>query len=373
MEKKLIGILAWREGKRFEEPQYLRRLVQAGRKMGAEVFLFSHQDVFTAKKKIRGFIPTSDGGWKGQWFGWPDIVIDRYRKKVKEYLLLRHSKLFFYANSPFNNKWSITQMLMADEKVSQWVPYTVAYSAGNLRQMLSRYPCVYIKPGNGTGGRGIMKVTRRDKGFGLVGRNIKRQKKSLHLQSEAALISWFHKWVKEQRIRKGTFMIQQGLNLELLPNRTVDVRLLIQKDGGGEWGITGLGVRIGALNSAASNLHLNGKAAPFEDFMKKRFGEEKMNEIYQECSKLAHATVEALDKRYERMMEYGLDIGVDTDGRVWLIEVNSKPGREIFREMGQMDKYEEAIQKPIRFAMRLLEQKDAEKEQERTSSESVTL
>jgi hypothetical protein len=362
MEKKLIGILTWRDGKRFEEPRYLRRLVQEGRKLGAEVFLFSHQDVFTAKRKIRGFTPAADGGWKGQWFGWPDIVIDRYRKKVKEYLILRHSRLFLFANNPFNNKWNVTQLLMADEQVSRWIPRTVAYSAGNLRNMLSQYPCVYIKPGNGTGGRSIMKVTRRDKGFGLIGRDSKREKKSLHVQTEASLISWFHKWVKEQRIRKGTFMIQQGLNLELLPNRITDVRLLIQKDGEGKWGITGLGVRIGALHSAASNLHADGKAALFAEFMRERFGAEKTEEIFQECCKLAHAAVETLDKRYERMMEYGLDIGVDVDGRVWLIEVNPKPGREIFREMGLSDKYEEAVKKPLQYALSLLEQKEGNPE-----------
>lgn len=39
--------------------------------------------------------------------------------------------------------------------------------------------------------------------------------------------------------------------------------------------------------------------------------------------------------------ELGLDIGVDRNGRVWLFEVNAKPGRHIFlhpslREAGRM-------------------------------------
>ncbi|CAM5784940.1 hypothetical protein BBOR36S_01449 [Brevibacillus borstelensis] len=80
-KKPVIGILTWREGKRFGEPGYLRRLVTAGKRMGAETFLFSHQDVNTAEKKIRGFVPAKGGGWESRLFPWPEVVIDRVPKK----------------------------------------------------------------------------------------------------------------------------------------------------------------------------------------------------------------------------------------------------------------------------------------------------
>ncbi|GAA4717184.1 hypothetical protein GCM10023228_24620 [Brevibacillus fulvus] len=356
MSKKAIGILTWRDGKKFEEPRYLRQLVQTGRKLGAEVFLFSHQDIFPVNEKIRGFIPSGKGGWEGKWFSWPDIVIDRYRKYTKEYNDIRHGGLFFYANKPLAIKWIVTQLLANDEAIRRWIPQTVEYSSAKLREMLQIYPFVYIKPGNGTGGRSIMRVSKKDNGFRLVGRSKTRAKKMLSIASSTELISWMHTWVKEQRIRKGNFMIQQGLDLELLPKRTVDVRVLIQKDRYGEWGITGMGVRISERNSAISNLHGGGKAADFVEFMGKTFGTSKMRKIRKEIQQLAMLTAQTLEKHFGTLMELGLDIGVDKNGQIWLIEVNPKPGRELFKELGQDNIYEEAIRKPLQFALYLAEQ-----------------
>jgi glutathione synthase/RimK-type ligase-like ATP-grasp enzyme len=354
MGKPIIGILTWREGKRFEEPGYLKRLVLAGQKLGAVVYLFSHQDVMVSQRKIRGFVPSAGGGWEVRWYSWPDIVIDRYRKRVKEYLRLRHRKLFAYANSTFAKKWRITQLLGAEERVKRWVPQTVTYSQVALRQMLGRHPLLYIKPGNGTGGRSILKVAAQADGYLLQGRDRRMAKRSLRVRTTAALVNWVQRWVQEQRIRDGNFMVQQGVNLALVPERIADVRLLIQKNENGEWSVTGCGVRLGAIGSSVSNLHGGGKALAFEPFMAKRFGAEQAQQILQECHELAHQTAETLEQHFGRMIEFGLDIGVDVDGRVWLIEVNPKPGREVFRQMGETETYAEAIRRPILYALYLI-------------------
>ncbi|MCK9911396.1 hypothetical protein MXD81_19750, partial [Microbacteriaceae bacterium K1510] len=91
---------------------------------------------------------------------------------------IRHSKLFTYANSPFGNKWNVTQLLMEDEQVRQWLPKTVAYSAAMLRRLSKEFPLLYLKPGNGTGGRSILKITKRSKGFGLLGSSKKLERKA---------------------------------------------------------------------------------------------------------------------------------------------------------------------------------------------------
>lgn len=351
--KRLIGILTWREGKRFEEPDYLRMLIREGQKLGAVVYLFSHQDVFALENKIRGFIPTAAGGWESRWFGWPDVVIDRYRKREPAYMKLRHSKLFHFANSPFGKKWRVTQLLADDPRVSRWIPETIVYSHGSIRKMLMRHPIVYVKPGNGTGGRSIVKVFAKGSGYRLFGRDKQLVQHTAYLPDKEAAEGWVNRWVREQRISNGNFLVQQGLDLELVPGRVADIRLLIQKNSEGKWSVTGSGVRVGGKDSSTSNLLGGGKAIPFQRVVARHFGKERALSIMHETHQMAHQVAMVLEEKFGRMMEFGLDIGVEVDGRSWLIEVNPKPGRKVFLEMGQMDLYRESIRRPIEYALHL--------------------
>jgi len=357
--KKIIGILAWREGKRFGEPEYLSQLVHAGRLLGAEVYVFSHQDVYASERKIRGFVPNRSGSWESGWHAWPQIVIDRYRRRVPEYMKLRHSGLFEFTNSPFSKKWRVTQLLAKDPRVNRWIPQTFVYSPGKLRTMLEKHPIVYVKPGNGTGGKGILKVAARGSRYELSGRDKSCARKTASLRQVEEVGKWVKRWVEEQRIQGGNFLVQQGLDLGLIPNRVSDVRLLIQKDRKGEWRVTGCGVRVGESGSSTSNLHGGGKAYPFHLLIAKRFGEERAQQILRECYIMAHQVARVLEEHFGRMLEFGLDIGVDVNGRAWLIEVNPKPGRELFRQMGAMDLYAEAVTRPVQFALYVLEEKEA--------------
>ena len=349
--KKLIGILTSREGTTFKEPKYFRNLIHQGKKLGASVFLFSHRDVLVKKQRVRGSVPDKHGGWRSKCFRWPDAVIDRCRTRQPGYLSFRRKQHFLYANSIFSNKWNITKYLWTNKTMRKWMPQTEMYSKEALQEYVENFAIVYVKPGNGTGGRSVLKISKGNGGFLLVGRNRNLQRKTWQVTSRDALVERVNLWVDQERIRNGHFMVQQGLDLELLPNRPSDTRLLIQKNQQGQWSVTGLGVRVGLLNSATSNLHNGGKATDFTSFMNNRFGEDKGKKILQECHELAYYTVQKLEEKYGRMLEFGLDIGIDTAGQIWLIEVNPKPGRDIFLGMGKAKLYKKAVRNPLAYAM----------------------
>ncbi|PSK04074.1 YheC/YheD family protein, partial [Brevibacillus sp. NRRL NRS-603] len=96
-----------------------------------------------------------------------------------------------------------------------------------------------------------------------------------------------------------------------------------------------------------------GKAIPVSVFLRPRFGEERTAQIVHDCEQLAFQTAETLEDHFGRMVEFGLDIGIDVEGRAWLIEVNPKPAREIFREMGATEQYKNAITRPLEYAIYL--------------------
>ncbi|USG63444.1 YheC/YheD family protein [Brevibacillus ruminantium] len=349
MKRPIIGILTWREGRKFAEPVYFRKMIQAGDELGCTVFLFSPADVLANGKQVRGFLPTKKG-WQPRMFPRPDAVIDRYRYSpgpaFKQYVAFRKASDFLYANNRLANKWKVHEVLWKDTKMHPWLPETVLYNQVNLERMLRRHAMIYVKPVNGTGGRNILSVEKKMNGYQLLGRDAQRSRVSTQLGQLASVQNKVKKWATRDR-----YIVQQGLHLDLVPDRAVDMRLLIQKDGEGQWRITGAGMRVGGAKSATSNLHGGGKAVLARTFLTRHFGEQRTAAILADCERLAFQTVETIENHFGRMMEMGLDIGIDVEGNAWLIEVNPKPGREIFREMGQSRQYKEAIQRPIQYAM----------------------
>jgi len=361
--KKRIGVLTYRGEKGFIEPGFLRRMVREGEKMNLEIFLFGPQDVDFTARKIRGFTPTQ-GGWKNAWFAWPDIVIDRYRyypiPKHAGYLAFRRKQIFRYANSRFANKFSVHGVLEQDPILRKWLPQTLEYSRESLAHLLQRHRVVYVKPTNGTGGRGILRVVRTVDGYQLQGQTKQKKKITKQIASLGHLYQRLEAWMKHEKQGAERFFLQQGLELSLVPGRTIDARLLTQKDGTGAWRLTGMGIRMGAKRSSTSNLHAGGRAIPAARFLTEHFGYEMTKQIFGECRELALRTVSRIEEHFGPMMEFGLDLGIDVHGNVWLIEMNPKPGREIFRQLGQNQRYLEAVRRPLEYAVYLLRNEQQE-------------
>lgn len=354
---KRIGILTYRGENGFIDAGFLRRMVYEGKRLGAEVFLFGPQDVELSERRIRGFTPCANG-WRSDRYGWPDIVIDHYRyypvPKHRLYLPFRKRQWFRYANSRFTNKYRVHQILEQDEALNRWLPHTAAYSPGALADLLEKHRIVYLKPTTGTGGRSILRIERGKQGYSLHGRTRDQRKSTQKLGTIAALIRAIESWMEREKQGREQFFLQQGLELSLVPGRTVDARMLVQKDGRGEWKITGMGMRIGPPESSTSNLHGGGKAIQAALFLTRTFGELRAKQIIEECRDLALLAVKRIEEHFGQMMEFGLDVGIDVRGSVWLIEMNPKPGREIFRQLGQLDRYRLAVRRPLEYAMYLL-------------------
>ncbi|UUZ81006.1 YheC/YheD family protein [Paenibacillus sp. P26] len=362
--KPVIGILAHRKGNFFTNAQFLRDLVREGNKLGAVVYTFSYRDLLEKKKKIHGFTPGANGKWLGQTFPWPDIVIDFCRVLRKPFREMRRRKdLFVYANNKFTYKWRAMKLFEGSEQVNKWSPETFIYSPSRLGKMMEKYPIVYVKPGNGTGGHSVAKIKRLEDGYLVQGRTRSGKIIKQKLDSAETVRRRLNQWVRSQQIRTGNFMVQQGLNLEPLPGRIIDARILIQKNGKGQWVITGKALRVGGKNSPTTNLlYGDGKALHFGSFLRERFGPKKAEQIEQECHQLAYRLMEVIEKRFGSMMEFGLDVGIDKKGDVWLIEANPKPAHDTFIKSKEPDVYRKSLRRPIQYAMYLIQkEKEANK------------
>jgi glutathione synthase/RimK-type ligase-like ATP-grasp enzyme len=347
-------------GKSLEELDFFRKLSLQGRKKGIEVCVFTSEDVDHEKASIRALIyDDRRSQWIRKWTSIPALIYDRcrYRSPVQYHEVkafrARYPELL-YLGRPLANKWDIYQALSENERIKPHLPDTIKYSGvKETIQFLKKHKVIYLKPQKGTGGRGILRIEQIGGGRYLFqGRDQNRAILAPVQTSEQQLS------VKLNALNlSDQYLVQQGINLTLKDGRVHDFRLLIQKNGSGEWEITGCAGRVGAKRSVTSNLHGGGSAVPMEKLLQQRFkSASQIESIIQSVSLLGLEAGKYLEGKYGLLCELGIDIAVDPKGQVWLLEVNPKPSREVFKRIGEYQTYRKAISRPLEYALWLMQE-----------------
>jgi len=339
----------------LEERKIYEYMTIEGDKLDMQVIVFTPSDVQANEKKVRAHVfDTKNKKWIRQWTSIPQLVFDRCRiQKSNRMKELRNFKSTFsnihYINRPLGNKWTVHQKLLSSPYIEKYLPHTIKYTKNSdLIQMLKKHHFVYVKPVNGTGGRGILRIERQSgQSVKIEGRDHYRRIISPRTISNITLREFLTKW----NVTSTTYLVQQGIPLMLRNGRVHDYRILVQKDGSGNWVLTGGAGRIGAARSITANLHGGGSAVAMTKLMQ-RFVNPDVNHVsvQEEINKLAITVADFLESQGYQLCELAIDIAIDTNGRIWIIELNPKPSREVFREIGELDRYLESIRRPLEFA-----------------------
>lgn len=372
-----LGILTiyLNDRKAIDERKMFQRMTLAGRKRGLDVFVFTADDVDEARGRIHALVYSPElNTWHRRWRRFPNLIYDRARfqrnSRFERFASFRrrYSHLNFI-NRPLRNKWVVHKTLEAIPAFRQHLPATRLYgSPADVLSMLKRYSTVYFKPINGTGGRGILRIDRKQDGTLLLqGRNQSRSiihpRKLQRNQLSAFLKSWDR--------RGDRYIVQQGLPIQLPGGRVHDYRLLVQKNGSGEWAMTGIAGRVGPARSITSNLHGGGTAAPMHTLLREWVGSRaKIEQIRTTAELLGIEVAKTLERTYGNLCELALDLAIDRNGKVWLLEVNQKPAREVFLRAGEKEVYKRAVLQPIEYALWMYRRNQQRSERRRSSGVS---
>lgn len=220
------------------------------------------------------------------------------------------------------SKWKKHLMLKKIGYLQRFLPHTTKLSEKELWLFLERYPFVILKPVLGTGGQGIIKVQKKN-GIYLLQTNEKKYK----CRQKNELVRIIKNEITDQK-----YLIQQGIQLIQYQNRPIDFRLVLLKPAG-EWEYIGGMGKIAAKNKIITNFCKGGSPIMIDQALRSslNYSEEKVNQIQNQMKMLAQVVSECFSKNYQFVRELGLDVGVDQQGRIWIIEVNTRPMYNLFK------------------------------------------
>lgn len=344
----------------FGECGYFRLLAEAGKPLGIDIFVFNPKKMNWNRRTAVGYIPTDWGTWEIVTRPIPDLIYDRcfysttnHYLSYKPYLtLLAQDPSIKILGRPLSGKIQTYSILRANEEITPFLPETVHYqSPYQVFDFLDRYTHALIKPNGGSHGSGVVAIfqLKQGKGFLIKGRNKKNQLFRMILENKLHLRSWVQQYIGSTR-----FVIQPYLSLSTPDGQPFDLRILIQKNQHKEWETTGMAIRAGKTNSITSNLHGGGKAHKLHPFIDQHFTPQQVLKIDRSIQKIASVVPPFIEQNHGTLLELGLDVGIDRNGKLWILEVNSKPGRTVFLRTGEIDVRKRSIQLPMQYAQALL-------------------
>ncbi|HJV44945.1 MAG TPA: YheC/YheD family protein [Bacillota bacterium] len=344
----------------FPEARFFEQMTRVGNQEGIKIIVIHPDAINFNEKKVRGYHWNPNSGWTQIVTTIPEYIYDRcfyfgktYHKRYKSNVeKLQSLENVHFLGIGLKGKWQLNQLIHSHPIFSSFLPPTeIVKNIEQVEIWLSRYPAIILKPISGSLGIGIMKITRKPGNeFSVVGRDYKNQPYTHPFSSVAAVRGFLLPLMMKYR-----YLIQPYLSLSTKQGIPFDLRIFIQKDGSGQWTTTGKAIRAGKKNSITSNLHGGGKAYPFEPFLKQNFSEEVVEQIHSRISIIEKLLPSYLEEQHGPLVELGIDIGIDREGTVWLIEVNSRPGRKIFEQINDRKALNKSRTNPLYYAKYLIQ------------------
>lgn len=333
VQKPLIGILT-SDGNRIFRGNHdnFKDLIQMGRKAGVLICVLTPRSFVPKQQMVQGYILRTNDGyrtrWSKVWLPLPTVIYNRIpnrvveKRRAEQTILLRlqkHPDVHLF-NHNFFNKWDLYQKLYSNEDWRYMVPITKPFEKPEtLGIMLDQYPIVFAKPIDGKAGIGLMKIRKKDKQFLLTYQNQQGQK---HVSVKNMEQLWL---LMKQYTQKKEYILQQGISLAQYQQRPCDFRVLIQKDAQGTWQITGVGVRVAGKNAISTHVPMGGKIANVHQVLKQLFPQNHTylyKKLKQKAKGIAHFIEQSQN---DQLGEMSMDIGIESNGRMWFFEANAKP------------------------------------------------
>ncbi|HEY8552098.1 MAG TPA: YheC/YheD family protein [Thermaerobacter sp.] len=297
------------------------------RELGAVLCLFSPGDVEGDANAIKGYRPEERRG--GRWhltetrFPVPRVVLRRVfsdegpdsdpltaRGPEVGCTVLRIGRLTHLEG---------LQLAATDGDLAPRIPWTRRLGPDTLAEALEAFPDLFVKPDVPSGGAGVYRLTRQERGWRLIraagGRNGTQDLPDPRaVQDALAAVAG----------DPTAFVVQEALPLATYLGNPFDVFALVQPDAGGHWGVSALLARIAAPGRALTSPGAGGWVAPGEAALRHAFPS-RWRQLRDELERIARAAARAVDAGAGPRFELGVQLALLPDGAVRLLQVEGQP------------------------------------------------
>ncbi len=310
------------------------RIAEEANRLGARVVLFIPKDVRWKKREVYGWVPVSPndpfGNWTKRIVPLPNVFYENvyvhlsvsgYSEELRRMARQNNLPLF---NPIMPGKWQMVRLLKPSIHKDYLPPTEQLTDVRRAASLIQEWKVAYVKPSGGYGGNGVTRVEYlRDGNFRMSIDRINGKVKGIReVISNAELLR------RLARRKQPLHLVQKGIDLMTVGGRRLDFRVVVHRDGEGKWQLIGIVPKQAAADGVVTNLIAGGERLSLERaiLMARREGKRLPVRELSECA-INVATL--LSQRNSHVGLAGFDLGVDKDGKVWVIEMNPKPARSL--------------------------------------------
>lgn len=318
-------------------------------KVGGLIYAFSPETIDWKNSVAYGLYYNSiKNVWQFGRFPLPTVIYRRdFHSKAettKKLIKFTNAKMF---NSCRFTKFVLFKYINKDKDLSEYLPPTeLSTDFEQVKSFINKYNNVILKPIGLSRGRGIC-IIKKDGNY----YNVSDYRNPEPIESRLAGDEALKGYLKENKGFFDRYLIQRHLSLAKVDGSPFDIRAVMQKERPPEWKCTGIECRVAAPESLVTNISRGGYALTIDEALKGALPEcsEEHGSIKLKLDNLCHKLCESLDRSGHHFAEFGVDIAIDEDKKLWIIEVNVFPSFKGFKEM-DYDTYLKIRHTPISYA-----------------------
>lgn len=302
----------------YKDPGRLGRMTSMiCNNFGLDFFFFNPEDVNFKTKTINGQFYIN-GRWRRQETGFP-LAVDNEVLRDQEFMQALDKECYLTCHFIGSKRQVFERLKHSGGFEDVLIPFTTVKSIKDIDEFMEKHGHILLKPIVSNQGRDIYTVHLIDESVQIY------TDSSAETVTKAAFEDFFEKIIKPRG-----YLAQPFIESKDKQGNPFDIRMHVRKNLYGLWQPAAIYPRIGIGKGITSNISQGGGVSPLKPFLKANYGE-TWQQAHESILKVSRWFPKKFESLYDVNFDaFGIDFGLDKNGKLWLFEVNTSPGMKYF-------------------------------------------